>query len=262
LAWEKGNNVRFIIKDYSSMEDPITDFDRLIPKDLFYSEFQNLIKKMIYYANKHKDVCRQFQKQEKLLNSLKWQYDEDLPYIPWEYSIIKRNVGKTEELEKFADMLYKSAEPTVIYDEEPYECFTCKLIGNYYYGISEKEEGLCINRTYFYSHILKDIIRFMQSKDFNYKKGMSLTEIHDQLLAKGYYKVIDCKYKNKKVFIYANGQVESKEATKEEQTELEQIIKQITKTLKDKNNLMVSEFVELLRTNIDCISYRDNKMKL
>lgn len=265
LAWENGDNVRFIIKDYyeySDGVDAISVFDRLIPKNLFYNEFQSLIEKLEFYINKHKEVRRKFHEQEKLLNSLRWEYDEDLPYVPWEYSIIKWNKGKTKELEEFADMIYKSAEPNVILDDEPNECFTCRLIGDYYYAVSEKDNGTCICRTYFLPHKLKNILRFMKSKDFEYKKGMSLTEIYNQLLNKGYHQAIECKYKDKEVLIYANGQVDSQEATKEETEELEQIIKKLAKNINEKENLTVSKFVDILKDHITSISYRDNKMVL
>lgn len=35
-----------------------------------------------------------WQTQQELLDSLKWKYDEDLPYVPWEYTIIKWNNKK------------------------------------------------------------------------------------------------------------------------------------------------------------------------
>ena len=44
--------------------------------------------------------CEKFHEQEKWLDSLKWQYDEDLPYIPWEYSLIKWNKKDTDKLER------------------------------------------------------------------------------------------------------------------------------------------------------------------
>lgn len=121
------------------------------------------------------------QKLQKILNNAKWEYDEDLPYVPWEYTIIKWNKENIKELEEFADILYNTSEPNVILDDEPSECFTCKKIGYYYYAVSEKNEGNCICRTYADINKLKKIYYFMQSKDFEYQKGMSLNDIYNQL---------------------------------------------------------------------------------
>ncbi|MBO4556892.1 MAG: hypothetical protein J5706_09035 [Elusimicrobiales bacterium] len=261
LAWEKGENVRFMIKDYSG-DEPASVFDNLIPKDLFYKEFQNLIKKLEFYINKHKDVCDKFHEQEKWLDSLKWQYDEDLPYIPWEYSLIKWNKKDTDKLEKFADMIYQTAEPHEILKDEPLERFTCRLIGDYYYAVSEKDGWDCICRTYFHSYKLKDILRFMKSSEFNYKKGMSLKDIYNQLTDKGYNIAVECKYHGKEIEIYANGQADSKTAGKDETKELKQLIIKLTKNIKDKENLTVSELADILGDHIDSISYRDGKMKI
>ena len=199
---------------------------------------------------------------ENWLNSLKWQYDEELPYVPWEYSLIKWNKKDTDRLEKFADMIYQTAEPHEILEDEPLERFTCRLIGDYYYAVSEKDGWDCICRTYFHSYKLKDILRFMKSSEFNYKKGMSLKDIYNQLTDKGYNIAVECKYHGKEIEIYANGQADSKTAGKDETKELEQLIIKLTKNIKDKENLTVSELVDILGDHIDSISYRDGKMKI
>ena len=80
-------------------------------------------------------------------------------------------------------MLYETAEPNVILDDEPYECFTCKEIGDYY-GISEMDKSYVnIGRTYSDTDKLK-IYYFMKSENFEYKKGMSLADIYNQMLNK------------------------------------------------------------------------------
>jgi len=256
LAWEVQDKVRFIVQYYG--DDNIeTEIDKLISKAIFYREFEIFNAKLHNYVKKHNKLYDEFKLQEEFLQGLKWKFDVTTVDKPIEYVYLKEINTKKKNFKLFRNNIQKkSKEHTVNFNTK--EKLYCYRANDYYYWCDENR----IIRRLFYTHKEEDIIRFMHSKDFVYKKGMSLTEIQDQLLARGYHQAIDCKYKNKKVFIYANGQVESKEATKEEQTELEQIIKQITKTLKDKNNLMVSEFVELLRTNIDCISYRDNKMKL
>ena len=91
---------------------------------------------------------------------------------------------------------------------------------------------------------------------------MSLTEIYEQLLDKGYQQVIDCKFKNKEFLIYANRQVESHKSTKEETEELEQIIKELTKNIKNKENFTASNMVHILKDKIESVSFRNEKMKL
>ena len=122
------------------------------------------------------------QKQQEILNNLRWEYDEKLPYVPWEYTIIKWNQDKKKELEDFADMIYYSdkTENYIVLDDEPSEIFTCIKTNDYYYGVSEKDEGACIGRTYTDIQKLKDIYYFMQSEKFEYKKGISLSDIYNQ----------------------------------------------------------------------------------
>ena len=120
------------------------------------------------------------QEQQEMLNNLRWEYDKDLPYVPWEYSIIKWNKDKTKELEEIWNTIYNSAENYIVLEDEPLECFSCIKIGDYYYGVSEKDEGICIGRTYTNSHKLKTIYNFMQSKKYKYEKGMSLSDIYNR----------------------------------------------------------------------------------
>ena len=126
-------------------------------------------------------------KQQELLNSLRWEYDEDLPDVPWEYTVIKWNKGKIKELEEFWNTIFysKETENYIVLDDEPMECFTCIKTTDYYYGVSEKDDGFSIGRTFSNIHKLRKIYNFMKSQDFEYQKGMSLSDIYSQLLAKG-----------------------------------------------------------------------------
>ena len=248
LAWETENKVRFIVQYYGD-NDVETEVDKLISKDLFYKEFENFYTTLKNYVTKRNKLYNTFKKQENLLNSLTWKYDEDLPYVPWEYTLIKWKKEKEKELEKFYDMIYYSAEPKVIFKEELSECFTCKKIGDYYYLVSDKDGEKSIGRTYFYTYKLEYMYRFMHSKDFKYKNGMSLNDIYNQLLDKGYNFAIGCEYLGKDFNIYANGQVESKDATKNEIESLEHIVKDIAKTYKNKNKVKISDFFEKLRSD-------------
>ena len=86
--------------------------------------------------------------------------------------------------------------------------------------------------------------------------------IYNQLTDKGYNIAVECKYHGKEIEIYANGQADSKTAGKDETKELEQLIIKLTKNIKDKENLTVSELADILGDHIDSISYRDGKMKI
>ena len=264
LAWKVKDKIRFIGQDYGDSDIGIV-IDKLIPEKLFFSEFEKVCSKLEKYIEKHNKLYEEFKHQEKLLNSLKWEYDKDLPYVPWEYTIINWNKGKTKELEEFWNMIFSSEniENRIILEEEPYECFSCIKIGDYYYGVSEKDEGYSIMRTFFYTHKLKDIYYFMQSKDFEYKKGMSLTDIYNQLLEKGYKEVMECKYLGKRMRICANGQVRSNEATNDEIQKLEKFVTEIANSFNNKDNIKVFDVYERLRKyDVDLISHIDGKMKI
>ena len=148
----------------------------------------------------------------------------------------------------------KSGKQTINFDT--YEKQFCYRVNDYYYW----NKGNEIRRRFFLSYKTKDVVRFVYSKDFELKKGMSLKDVYNQLLDKGYNQAVDCSYKNKKFFIYANGQTESTEANENLKEELEQIIKECAKTAKE--NLTVSEFVHLLKNKITHVSFRDGTMKL
>ena len=122
------------------------------------------------------------QEQQEILNNLRWEYDKDSPYVPWEYSMIKWNKDKIKELEDIWNTIYNSAENHIVLEDEPLECFSCVKIGDYYYGVSEKDEGICIGRTYTNSNKLKTIYNFMQSKNYKYEKVLSLSDIYNQAI--------------------------------------------------------------------------------
>ena len=89
------------------------------------------------------------------LNELIWKLDEeglelDIP-IPWEYTKIEWTDKYKTELKKVINYIFKKAEPYVILSSEPYECYTCKKICNYYYGVYQKDgcTEFILSRTYF-----------------------------------------------------------------------------------------------------------------
>ena len=256
LAWEVQDKVRFIVQYYGGFNIE-TEIDKLITKELFYKEFQNLNLTLQKYIEKHNKLFNAFKSQEKFAQSLKWEFDKATFNAPQEYTCLNWNINKSKEFKAFQSTIKeKSEEHTIDFDTK--ERFNCYLANDYYYWCCENK----IFRKLFYIYKTKDIIRFINSKDFEYKKGMSLTDIYNQLLDKGYHQAISCEFKNKKVLIYANGQVESKDATKEEKNELEQIIKNLANNISNKDNLTVSDFVTVLKEYIKYVSYRENKMKL
>ena len=256
LAWEYQDKVRFIVQYYGDFNIE-TEIDKLISKELFYKEFQNLNLTLQKYIEKHNKLFSEFKSQEKFAQNLKWEFDTATFNTPQEYTYLNWNINKSKEFKAFQTTIKeKSKEQTIDFDTR--ERFNCYLANDYYYWCC----GNKIFRKLFYTYKTKDIIRFINSKDFEYKKEMSLTDIYNQLLDKGYHQAISCEFKNKKVLIYANGQVESKDATKEEKNELEQIIKNLANNISNKDNLTVSDFVTVLKEYIKYASYIENKMKL
>ena len=256
LAWEVEDRVRFIVHYYGD-DDIETELDKLITKELFYNEFNKFYAKLKRHIVKHNKLFEKFKQQEQFLQSLKWVFDENSVDKPIEFTCVDWDKPKAEKFKIFVKTINtKSDEHTINWDTR--EKFFCYLANEYYYWINDNK----IYRRFFYSHKEKDVVRFLKSKDFNYRQGMSLTDIYNQLLDKGYNNAISCKYHGKKVEIYANGQVESKEATEEETKELEQLIIKLTKNIKDKGNLTVSDVVHILKDNIESISFRDGEMKL
>ena len=256
LAWEVEDRVRFIVHYYGD-DDVETEFDKLIPKELFYNEFNKFYAKLKKYIAKHNKQFEEFKQQEQFLQSLKWVFDENSVDKPIEFTCVDWDKTKTEKFKIFVKTINtKSDEHTINWDTR--EKLFCYLANEYYYWINDNK----IYRRFFYSRKEKDVVRFLKSKDFNYRQEISLTDIYNQLLDKGYNNAISCKYHGKEVEIYANGQVESQESTEEEIKELEQLIIKLTKNIKDKENLTVSDVVHILKDNIESISFRDGKMKL
>ena len=256
LAWEVEDRVRFIVHYYG--DDNIeTEFDKLIPKELFYNEFEKFLPKLKKCIKKHNKLFEEFKQQEQFLQGLKWVFDENSVDKPVEFTCVDWDETKAEKFKIFVKTINtKSDEHTINWDTR--EKLFCYLANEYYYWINDNK----IYRKFFYSCKDKDVIRFLKSNDFNYKQEMSLTDIYNQLLDKGYNNVISCKYNGKEVEIYENGQVESQEATKDETKELEQLIIKLTKNIKDKENITVSNLVHVLKDNIESISFRDGNMKL
>lgn len=256
LAWEVEDRVRFIVQYYedSNVE---TVFDKLISKDIFYTEFEKCFSKLKKYIEKHNKLFNEFKLQERFLQNLKWEFDKSTIEKPIEYVNLNNINTKTKSFILFQKNIKEKSEKHTI-NFETKETLYCYKSNDYYYWCNKNR----IIRRLFNIHKEKDIICFLKSKDFEYKKGMSLTEIYEQLLDKGYQQVIDCKFKNKEFLIYANGQVESHESTKEETEELKQIIKELTENIKDKENLTALNLVHILKDKIECVSFRNEKMKL
>lgn len=256
LAWEVEDRVRFIVQYYGD-SDVETVFDKLISKDIFYTEFEKCFSKLKKYIEKHNKLFNEFKLQERFLQNLKWEFDKSTIEKPIEYVNLNNINTKTKSFILFQKNIKEKSEKHIV-NFETKETLYCYKSNDYYYWCNKNK----IIRRLFNTHKEKDIIRFLKNKDFEYKKGMSLTEIYEQLLDKGYQQVIDCKFKNKKFLIYANGQVESHESTKEETEELKQIIKELTENIKDKENFTASNMVHILKDKIESVSFRNEKMKL
>lgn len=254
LAWTIQDKVRFVVQDYCRNEVVII-VDKLIDKNLFYKEFKNLDLKLKKYIKKHNKNFKKLKALEDFLQNLKWDFDASAFYSPQEYTCLDCDNTKTNKLKLFKKTIAKKSEKHII-DFNTYEEQFCYRVNEYYYW----NKGNEIRRRFFHSYKTKDVVRFVYSKDFELKKGMSLTDVYKQLLDKGYNQAVECSYKNKKFLIYANGQTESTEANKNIKEELEKIIQKIAP--KAKESLTVSEFVHLLKNKITHVSFRDGTMKL
>ena len=243
LAWKKDNNIRLIIQNYYS--DVTTECDKLIPEDIFYKEFTKLYEKLKYYIDRRKEMYKDFKKQEKFLNSLKWVYDKQKTDVPCEYTLFEWNKNKNKDLQIFAKDIQIKLK-TNIYSGIPYAYFET---GEYGYWLATKEN--CIYRTYPFFFKIKSIERFIKSNDFEYKKNMSLSDVYTQLLDKGYNWAFDCEFNGKRFDVYANGrtygQEEGKEYLKEECEEIEKRIKEIYKKYPDKTKFNIDKLCEELR---------------
>lgn len=226
------------------------------PKPL--DEKQVRMMMLILFARKEKEIIKY-----SFIDNLKWVYNDkrQAKDEPEEYISIKQNAGKAKELQEFADYIYKNAKHEKI-NGVP---FTCLQRGDYYYRISDFDGY--IYRTYANDYKIKDIIRLIHSKDFEYKKDMSLTDIYSQVLNKGYNYAFDCEYDGKKFDVCANGKVygKEKEELKEGCEAAEKILKEIYINYPDKLNFTVSKFWDELRNhkNIRALSgYADIIMKI
>ena len=117
------------------------------------------------------------------LNELIWKLDEeglelDIP-IPREYTKIEWTDKYKTELKNVINFVFENAKPYIPLDSEPYECFTCVLFENYYYGVFEKEgcTGFILFRTYFEEDKLQKVTNFVNSNKFVYKNEMCLDDI-------------------------------------------------------------------------------------
>ncbi|GAB1401446.1 hypothetical protein MASR1M68_03570 [Elusimicrobiota bacterium] len=253
LAWEIEDKIRLIIQSYDYADAVIT-FDKLIPTKLFYKTFDSLYKKLKYYINRKAQLYSDFKKQEKFLHSLKWKYSKELVDEPQEYTMFDWAKNKIKDLKAFAEKINQNAKKSN-------KKLLCFHTGQYKYWLKSDE---CIVRSYSSDWKIKDIVRFVKSANFEYKKGITLSDVYKQFLAKGFNNVIDCKFNNKEVTIYANGEAESTEASQKEIKKLEQIIKNISKKFNDKSKFNVSKLVCLLQKykNINSFGFRDGIMKL
>lgn len=177
LVWNIGNNIRFIIQNYDRDKVEIK-FDKLIPDNIFYNEFQLFYSKLKNYIIKHKELYAEFEEQEKFLYSLKWVYDLTNQDIPQEYTCIEW--CKTKKLKQFIKKIEQESKPEVIYCNNHEQEIYCYFFNNNYYWIS----GNKIIRTTSYQWQRDDIIQFVKSNNFNYEKDMSLTDVYNQLIKK------------------------------------------------------------------------------
>lgn len=257
LAWKKDNNVRLIIQNYND-DDIIIEYDKLIPENIFYREFNKLYEKLGYYINRRAKVYEEFKEREKFLHSLKWIYDKQNVDVPCEYISFEENKEKIEALKSFAKQIHDKAET----NEYCGVSYANIHLGEYWYWLGINENS--IYRTYSYSshYRIEDIKRFIKSNDFEYKENMLLSDIANQMLDKGYNYVTKCTLDGKDFTIYLNGQVESEEGSQEECKELEKAIKEIYKNYRNKEKFSVRIlWDELKKHYTDCgLCGRDTDM--
>ena len=68
LAWEINDNIRFIVQYYGD-DKAETEVDKLIPKDLFYQEFETFYDELKKYISKHNKQYKEFKRRENMLNN-------------------------------------------------------------------------------------------------------------------------------------------------------------------------------------------------
>lgn len=234
LAWKKYNNIRLIIQNYNE-DDVIVEYDKLIPENIFYREFNKLHEKLKYYINRRAKMYEEFKEHEKFLHALKWIYDKQNVNIPCEYILFEDNKDKIETLKAFAKQIHDNAKVNK-YCGIPYANIH---LGEYLYWLASN--GNSIYRTFSYSsrYLIEDITRFIKSNVFEYKENMLLSDIAKQSLDKGCYYVTTCTLNDKDFKVYLNGQVESEKGSQEECKELEETIKEIYMNYPDKSNFSV-----------------------
>ena len=235
LAWKKDNTVRLIIQNYND-DDIIIEYDKLIPENIFYREFDKLYEKLVYYINRRAKMYEEFKEQENFLHSLKWIYDKQNINIPCEYISLEDNKGKFEVLKNFVKQMHDKAEMNE-YCGVPYANI---LLGEYRYWLGINENSIYITYSYSSRYLIEDIKRFIKSNVFEYKENMTLSDIANQSLDKGYYYVTKCTLNDKDFKVYLNGQVESEKGSQEECKQLEETIKEIYRNYKNKEKFSVS----------------------
>lgn len=211
---------------------------------------------LVLFARKKKEIMKYT-----FVNNLKWIYNDkrEEKDEPEEYISIKCYSEKEKELKEFADYIYEHAGNNQI-NGVPY---TCLQLGNYYYYIRDFDG--CIYRTYAKDYKIKDVIRFINSKDFEYKKDISLSDIYRQVSDKGYNYSFNCEFNGKEFDVCANGKVYGKENLKEECAAAEKIIKEIYINYPDKSNFTVDKLWKELHNykNFCALSgYMDIIMKI
>lgn len=210
------------------------------PKPLDEKQVRMML--LILFIRKSKDMTKY-----SFVNDLKWVYNDkrEEKDEPEEYISIKWNPEKEKELKDFADYIYNNAKTEQI-NGIPFEYLR---FGDYYYGIQDFDEY--IYRTYANDSKIKELVRFIKSNDFVYEKDMSLTDIYNQLLDKGYNWAFECEFNDKRFDVCANGrtygQEEDKEYLKEECEEIEKTIKNIYANYPDKSNFNIDKLCEELR---------------
>lgn len=107
LAWNCGENIRFIVQFYFNSELKVA-YDKLIPKEMFYNEFERIYPILKSYIEKKNSLYDEFKLEQNLIKSLKWKYDKDSIDYPKEYVSILNSKKNKEKLYKLIDKIERN----------------------------------------------------------------------------------------------------------------------------------------------------------
>lgn len=231
LAWKVEGNILFILQYYG--EDEVEECLKiLVSEQEFYAEFIKLEESIKYLSARLATLYAEFKSIELFLHGMRWVYDVNNPKCPQEYTMLSWNDGRTLKWKKFVKKIKKErmSDKTLNF-------------GKYKYWVDDKEERL--SRTYAYQHE-EDLIRFVKSSDFNYQEGMTLQEVYQQLVSRGYQYCIEGEWENQKIIIYASGDVITKNKGNHV-PELENLVKKVVRDAHAKPTISTDKLQELLR---------------